>query len=135
MRDRSVVVRDAESEAAVLLRNLHAPGAELAETLENLLGILAGAIDLVGIDVFGEEAAETFDVLIAHRLVFLRLLRERVDEIEIEVPKKEVTDERRLLPFGFATGLGDFHRFDCAGRFRFFHDGLLQARLGAFALP
>src|SRR5260370_42277427 len=56
--DRAVVIRGAESESAVLLRNLHAPRAELVESFEQRIVVLALLVNLVGVDVLGEEAFE-----------------------------------------------------------------------------
>ena len=120
--DGAVVVRRAEPEAAVLLRDLHAPGAELVEALEELVVVLALPVDLVGVDVLGEEALELRQELVRLGLVRRRLLGEGMDQIEIELAEEEITDERGLFPFRLARGLGDFHRLDGALSLDFRHD-------------
>src|SRR5205814_7868869 len=105
--DGAVVVRGAESEAAVLLRDLHPPGAELVEALEERVVVLPLLVDLVGVDVLSEEALELGKELVGLGLVGRGLFGERMDEVGVEVAEEELADERRLLPLGLARGLGD----------------------------
>src|SRR5438067_6814871 len=127
--DGAVVIRGAESESAVLLRNLHAPGAELVQSFEERVVVFTLLINLVGIDVFGEEALETVEEIIGFGLVIRRLLGEGMNEIEIELTEKKIADERRLFPLGLARTFGDVHRIDGALGFDFGHEKLLWLRL------
>ena len=104
---RLVVVDLAQPEPAVLLGDLHAEGAQLLEALDDVLGDLRLALDLLPVDVLGEEGAEALEerlALLDRGRVELRL---RVDQVEAEVAEEELLAERRLGPLGLAAGLGD----------------------------
>jgi hypothetical protein len=118
----AVVVGRAESEPAVLFRDLHPPRADVRETLEELVVVLAFAIDLFAIDVLREEALELREKRVALGLVGRVLLGERMNEIEVQLAKEEIADKRRLFPLGFAGGFGNLHRFDGALGLDFGHD-------------
>ena len=72
-------------------------------------------VDLVGVDVFGEEAFHLFQELVGFRFVAFRLFGEGMNEIEIEFAEEEIADER------LARRFGDFHRLDGALGFHFSH--------------
>ncbi len=119
--DGAVVVGGAESEAAVLLRDLHAPGAELLESVEELARVLAGPVDLIRVHVLREEMLELLEKLVGLRLVLQRLFGEGIDQIEIELAEEEIADERRLFPLGLARRFGDLHRLHGALGLDFSH--------------
>src|SRR5207253_8650197 len=90
--DGAVVVRGAEAEAAVLLGDFHAPGAELIEAVEQRVVILAALVDAVGVDVFRQEALQPRKEGVGFGLVGSRLLRERMDEVEVELAEEKIAD-------------------------------------------
>jgi hypothetical protein len=96
--DGAVVIRRGEAEAAVLFRDLHAPRAELVETVEERVVVFTLLVDLVGVDVLGEEALELLEEVVGFRLVGRGLLGKGVDEIEIELAEEDATLRRLPSP-------------------------------------
>src|SRR5438876_8394678 len=86
----AVVVRGAESEAAVLLGDLHSPRAELGEAFEQRVVVLALFVDLLRVDVLSEEALQAIEELVRLGLVGRGLFGKGMDEIEIELPEEEI---------------------------------------------
>ena len=128
--DGPVVVRGAESETAVLLGNLHAPRAELFESFEEVVVVLATLVNPVRIDVLGQESFQAWQEGVAFCLVSGRLLWERMNQIDVELAQKKIAHERRLFPLGLARRFGDLHRLDGALRLDFLHGPqLLEKRL------
>ena len=105
-RHHAVVLDVREAEPAVLRRDLHPEGAEVPQAVEDLLRVLAGAVDLRGVDLVPEEVVE----LPVERRELRALLpgqREGVDEVEAEVAEEELAHEAGLHPLGLARGLRD----------------------------
>ena len=103
---RAAVVRLRKPEPAELLRNLDAKCAELREVVEDALRDLAGAIDLVGIDVLFEKCFERLEEFIAEFAIRDALQRQRVERGEIAAAHEEPADE--TLARHVARGLGHF---------------------------
>ena len=94
-----------ESEAAVLLRDLHAERAERGEPLDDAQGDLPFAVDRVCVHLFAQEAVELLGESAELRPLLLR--RKRRQEVEAECPEEELPQEARPFPTGFARVLGD----------------------------
>jgi hypothetical protein len=96
-------------EAAVLGGDLHPEGAELAQAVDHVLGILAGAVDLDRVHLLAQELREG----VVERAE-LRPLgaghRERVDQIEAEIPQEQLAHEARVLPRLLTRRFGDLAR-------------------------
>ena len=74
----AAVVRLRQAEPAVFDGDLDAERAELREAVEDVLRDFAGAIDLIGIDVLVEKAAEPLEKSVALVAVFGALERKRM---------------------------------------------------------
>src|SRR5438445_781080 len=91
--DGPVVIRGAEAEAAVFLGDLHAPGTELTEPVEQLVVVLAALVDAVGVDILSKEPLQPRKERVALSLVIGRLLGEWMNQIDIELAEKKIADE------------------------------------------
>ncbi|CAB4956091.1 unannotated protein [freshwater metagenome] len=120
----AVVVDLGEPEAAVLLRDLHAEGAELLEPVDDLVRDLRVALDLEVIDLVGQEALELLEEDLAARRLLGVVRRQRVHQVEAEVAEVELLAEGGQLPVGLARLLGELAGL---GACRFgAHEGLLR---------
>ena len=116
-----LVLDVAEPQAAVLLRDLHAEGAELAQAVHHLLGILARGVDLHRIHLVAQELLD--GVVEGGELrPLLRRQRIRVDQVETEIAEEHLPQEARLLPLGLAGSLRHLPRFELADLHILRHD-------------
>ena len=83
------VLRDREAEPAVLLRDLHPEGAELAEPVDDVVGVLARLVDRDAVDLFAQEGLE---LVVEHgELRALPVVhRKGMDERQEEVPEEDL---------------------------------------------
>ena len=88
----------AQSQAAIAGGDLHAEEPELSQPFDDVLGILAGAVDGVGPDPSAEEGLGEFQER-DHRRSYRRLQIEIVDEIQPIVARKELLQEALAAPF------------------------------------
>jgi hypothetical protein len=101
-----LVLAHGEAQAAVLLGNLHAEGAELAEAVDHLVLVFAGYVDLDRVELVAKQIVDR--LVERHELgVFFVLFGIGVDEIEPEVAKEHLFHERRLFPSGLPRFLRD----------------------------
>jgi hypothetical protein len=104
-RQGLVVVDLRQAEAAVLLGDLHAEGAELLEPLDDVLGDLRVALDLERIDPLLEEGAHPDQEGVALGRQLGGGLGLGVDDLRLEVAEEQLLAEAGLLPLGLAAGL------------------------------
>src|SRR5262249_24438172 len=96
-----------EPETAVFLGDLHPHRADLLEALDDLVGDLRVALDLVRIYLIDEEFPQRGEEFLA---LFDRLgaeLRLGMDQVKPEVAEEELLAEARQLPLLLARGFGD----------------------------
>src|SRR5690606_22513973 len=105
-RDRLVVAALAETEAAVLLRDLDAERAQTAQSVDYVFRDLARALDRLAVDRLRELVEPAMEL--GSTLLLVGVLRWwRVDQIEAETSKEQLTNEARQHPLGLPRGLRD----------------------------
>jgi hypothetical protein len=95
-----------EPEAAVLLRNLHPEGAQSLQPVHDLARVLAGSVDLAGTDVIAQERLEAL-VELGELRPLLQRVRNRTDQVHLEIPEEDLLQEARLGPLGLPCGFRD----------------------------
>src|SRR5579885_580518 len=104
----AVVVGLGKAKTTVLLGNIHAKQAELGQAIEHATRNFAGALNLRGIDLTGEESSDLGADLIAHELILSRLEWVRSEEAEIRLAAEKLGHEARALDL-LARGFHVFH--------------------------
>src|SRR5690606_13231108 len=105
-RDVLVVAALPESEAAVLLRDLDAERAQTAQSVDYVFRDLARALDRLAVDRLRELVEPAMEL--GSTLLLVGVLRWwRVDQIEAETSKEQLTNEARQHPLGLPRGLRD----------------------------
>src|SRR5439155_12258926 len=90
---RAPVIHLRQTEPAVLLRNFHAKGTHREKIVDVLLRNFAGAIDLVGVDIFAEIFFQAAEEFLPRGAVFSALLRIRMDAREIVAADEKIAGE------------------------------------------
>ena len=88
--------------------------AHLREALEVLLRNFAGAIDLIGIDMFAQISFKLAQKLFASVAILGALCRIRIDSIEIVAADEQVAGETAAVVERIARGLSEFERLALA---------------------
>ena len=108
-----LVLAVGEAQAAVLLGDLHAEGAQLAQAVHHVLRVFAGGVDLDGIHLVAQElpngvveSGELGPLLLGQRI--------RMDQVEPEIAEEHLPQEARLLPLGLAGGFRHLPGFKLA---------------------
>ncbi len=63
-------------------------------------------VDLVGVNLFGQESRQVGQNGIAPGTVFSTLFRERADQFYMQATHEHLADKARFAPLGFPCGLG-----------------------------
>ena len=107
-----LVLGRGEAEAAVLLGDLHAEGAQLAQPVEHVLRVLAGGVDLHRVDLVAQQLLDRLEEgpELGPLLVLVAGQREGVDQVEPEVAEEELAQEAGLGPLLLAGRLRHRHR-------------------------
>ena len=123
-----------QTESAVLLRDLDAEGAHVAQLLHNGLRYLPGAIDFLRINALHEGAQLVHEWLGA---CFFRRVgrRVRMNEVEAESAEEELAHEARIFPLGLARGLSNVARLLLAYRSCCINSGVTHVRLIKITSP
>jgi hypothetical protein len=111
--ERPAVLGLAEAKTAVLLRNLHAEGAELAQTIDDLRRVLPGLIDANRVHLLVHEARELGAEL--DELGSIDGQWKRMHPIEVEVAQEQLAEDALALPAFLPGGLRDVTRLLLAG--------------------
>jgi hypothetical protein len=93
----------------VLLRNLHAESAELAQAVDDMLGILAGFVDDFRIDLGAEKILQGVVELGEFR-TFALFKGKRVHQRQGKIAEEHLADAGASDPFLLARILGDLSR-------------------------
>ena len=105
----------AESQAAVLGRDLDPKGADLTQAFNDLLGNLSVPIDLVAIHPLLHETLEPRHERTGALKVGGIGLREGMHQVEPERSLEQLPHEARRLPFLLPRGLGNLSGFLLGG--------------------
>src|SRR5690606_32304728 len=102
---RTAVVEIGQPEAAVLLVDLHAEGAELREPGDHVIGDVGVPLNLSAVDGLG-ELLDLLEERLALRLCLGARLRQRVYQVEAQPAKAEFLTQARFAPFLLPSHLG-----------------------------
>src|SRR5580704_16111289 len=112
---RAVVIDLREPEAAVLLRDLHAQGANRLESVDHLVGDPPLGLDCLRIDLVLQKRAEDPQETLAFLYSVERQIRLGGDQVRLEVAQVEPLTKAGQLPVLLPSRLRDRSSFFVAG--------------------
>src|SRR3954468_6330605 len=108
---RPAIIKLQKPKPAILGRDLHSESSHSEKLVDVLLRNLAGAIDLVGIDIRFQILAELLQEWIALNAIFVTLRGIRKDPREIALTDKQVAGETAPFVQWITGGFCEFQRF------------------------
>ncbi len=121
---RASIIALRQTKSAVLLRNFDSKRADLRESFKIFGRNFAGAIDLVGIDMFAQITFQLTDEIFAGGAIFGALRGIRVNSIEIVTSDEQIAGETAAILERITCRFRELERFALAlGHLRRVDDG------------